>query len=497
MVGLVVVVEDLGVVVGCVRAFEGCLSWLGGFASKLLGHLVVGRLFGCIRRGLVGLGLVAVARRISSVVGLAVGGVVLRLGVSVRAFNGIMPMLGVGIDLTGAVCVAGAVASLAGVCGLVRVGGRRVGCRLSTMWLLVAAQGVPGRSVLLGAGGRVGGSVSTSSCPGGVTVAGGGISARNAVRITGGHARIGTVRTLRRGRRTTVGTSISTNMTAALARGGTSSVRTTRGVAYAATDISGIGDTVRAMSSAPCVRSEISGTAEAVRSVADTARIAATERAGALVGSLSSHAGLATTNARTDKLTGTARLTISVGQAVIQVGRVLPVLSAETISADTIEIVPVRRETIGIPRIVGLARRLAVSCSGRIRPDLVRSHRTIMANTVRIIRLVRRLPARSSTMRATRGSAGSRSASRGSAMRTCAGRGCTGGSRRTGSRSASRGSAMRTCAGRGCTGGSRRTGGGNASRGSAMRATRGSAGGSRRTGGGSASRGSAMRARTG
>ena len=256
-------------------------------------------------------------------------------------------MLSIGIDLTGAVCVARAVASLAGVCGLIRVGGRRVGCMLPAMRLLVAAQGVAGRSFLLGRGGRVGDAVSTLSCPGGVTVAGGGISARNAVRITGGHARIGTVRPLRRGRRTTVGTRISTNMAAALARGGTSSVRTTRGVAYAATDISGITDAVCAVSSAPCVCSEISGAAEAVRSVADTARITATEGTGALVGSLSTHAGLATANARPDKLTG-ARLTVSVGRAVIQVGRALPVLSAETISTDTIEIVPVRRETIGI-----------------------------------------------------------------------------------------------------------------------------------------------------
>ena len=282
-------------------------------------------------------------------------------------FDGVVALLGVGIGLTGAMCVAGAVASLAGVGGLVRMGGRRVCCRLSTMWLLVATQGVPGRSFLLGGGGRVGGAVSTLSCPGGVAVAGGGISARNAVRITGGHARIGTVRTLRRGRRTTVGTRISTNMTAAVARGGTSSVRATRGVAYAATDISGIGDTVRAMSSVPCVCSEIGGAAEAVRSVADTARITATERAGALVGSLSAHAGLATANARTDKLIGTARLTISVGRAVIQVGRIHPVLSAETISADTIEIVPVCRQAARVrPRIGGLPRRLAVSCSGRL-----------------------------------------------------------------------------------------------------------------------------------
>ena len=90
------------------------------------------------------------------------------------------------------------------------------------------------------------------------------------------------------------------------------------------------------------VCAEISGTAEAVCSVANTARIAAAEGTSVLVRSLSAHAGLATANARTDKLIGTARLTISVGRAVIQVGRIHPVLSAETISADTIEIVPVR-----------------------------------------------------------------------------------------------------------------------------------------------------------
>ena len=121
-------------------------------------------LVGLVRRGLVGLGLVTVARRISSVVGLTVGGVVLRLGVSVRMLDGIMPMLRVGIGLTGAICVAGVVASLPGVGGLIRVGGRRVGCMLSAMRLLVAAQAVPGRSFLLGC---VGGAVSTLSCPGG------------------------------------------------------------------------------------------------------------------------------------------------------------------------------------------------------------------------------------------------------------------------------------------------------------------------------------------
>ena len=243
-------------------------------------------------------------------------------------------MLSVCIGLTGAICVAGVVASLPGVGGLIRVGGRRVCCMLSAMRLLVAAQGVPGRSFLLGGGRRVGGAVSTMSCPGGVTVAGGGISARNAVRVTGGHARIGTVRTLCRGRRTTVGASISTNMTAALARGGTSSVRATRRVAYAATDISGITDAVCAVTRMSCVRSEISGAAEAVRSVADTARIAATEGTSALVGSLSAHAGLATTNARTDKLIGTARLPISVNRVRIHFeGRLVPSATEEVVGS--------------------------------------------------------------------------------------------------------------------------------------------------------------------
>ena len=49
-------------------------------------------------------------------------------------------------------------------------------------------------------------------------MAGGGISARRAVRVTGGHARIGAVRTM---------TGIGTNVAAALARGGTTSVGTT------------------------------------------------------------------------------------------------------------------------------------------------------------------------------------------------------------------------------------------------------------------------------
>ena len=106
VVGLVVVVEDLGELLACLRAVGGGLSRLGGFASKVFGHLVVGRLFGCIRGGLGCLGLVAVACRVSSVVGLAVGGVVLRLRVSIRVLTGIVPMLSVGIGLTGGICVA-------------------------------------------------------------------------------------------------------------------------------------------------------------------------------------------------------------------------------------------------------------------------------------------------------------------------------------------------------------------------------------------------------
>lgn len=196
-------------------------------------------------------------------------------------------------------------------------------------------------------------------------MAGGGISARRAVRVTGGHARIGAVRTM---------TGIGTNVAAALARGGTSSVGTTRRVAYAATDISRISDAIRAVTRMSCVRTEISGATEAIRSVAHAARIAATEGTSALVRSLSTHAGLATGNARADELIGTARLTVSVGWAVIQVGRVLPVLNTEKIV-----IVPVRRETIGVPRTVGLPRRLPATCCSRLGREVVTRRGTIGA----------------------------------------------------------------------------------------------------------------------
>ena len=156
-------------------------------------------------------------------------------------------------------------------------------------------------------------------------MAGGGISARRAVRVTGGHARIGVVRTM---------TGIGTNVTAALARGGTSCVGTTRRVAYAATDISRISDAIRAVTCMSCVRTEISGATEAIRSVADAARIAATEGASALVRSLSSHAGFTPANARADELIGTARLAISVNRVRIHFeGRLVPSATEEVIGS--------------------------------------------------------------------------------------------------------------------------------------------------------------------
>ena len=88
-------------------------------------------LVGLVRRGLVDLGLVAVARRIGSVVGLAVGGVALRLGVSVRVLGGILVGLAVSVVLVrlavGVVLVGLAVSVLIGLgvtllVGLVRVG---------------------------------------------------------------------------------------------------------------------------------------------------------------------------------------------------------------------------------------------------------------------------------------------------------------------------------------------------------------------------------------
>ena len=134
-VGLVLRGLGIGVVVLGGVLFVGVL---GVLVAVVVCDVVF--LVGLVRRGLVCLGLVAVARRVSSVVGLTVGGVVLRLGVSVRVLDGIMPMLSVGIGLTGATCVAGAVASLRGVRGVVGVRRRRVGCNLSAIWLLVTTE---------------------------------------------------------------------------------------------------------------------------------------------------------------------------------------------------------------------------------------------------------------------------------------------------------------------------------------------------------------------
>ena len=81
-----------------------------------------------------------------------------------------------------------------------------------------------------------------------------------------------------------------------------------------------------------CVRTEISGATEAIRSVAHAARIAATEGASALVRSLSTHADLATANARTDELIGTARLPISVNRVRIHCeGRLFPSATEEVV----------------------------------------------------------------------------------------------------------------------------------------------------------------------
>ena len=73
--------------------------------------------------------------------------------------GGIVPMLSVGIGLSGAICVARAVASLRGIGGVIRVGGGRICRMLIAMRLLVAAQAFPGRSFLLGGGRRIGGIV--------------------------------------------------------------------------------------------------------------------------------------------------------------------------------------------------------------------------------------------------------------------------------------------------------------------------------------------------
>ena len=193
------------------------------------------------------------------------------------------------------------------------------------MFLVAAAQEFFEGGVLLGCGGGVG-------CAGGgvflVAAAQeffeGGILLR-----CGGRA---VVRPLCRCRRRTVRARISTNVAAALARGGTSSMGTTRRVAYAATDISRISDAVRAVTCMSCICTEISGTAEAIRSVADVARIAATEGTSALVRSLSAHAGLATANARADELIGTARLPISVNRVRIHCeGRLVPSATEEVV----------------------------------------------------------------------------------------------------------------------------------------------------------------------
>ena len=89
---------------------------------------------------------------------------------------------------------------------------------------------------------------------------------------------------------------------------------------------------------------EISGTAEAVRSVADAAWIAASEGASALVRSLSAHAGLATANARADKLIGANAASLrSAGVVGLRVLTVRALVKIAGIDIQVVGILPITR----------------------------------------------------------------------------------------------------------------------------------------------------------
>ena len=116
IVRVIVEILVLFVLVGLVR-IVGVLGVLGVVVVCGVVFLV-----GLIRGGLiclclVSLVLVTMARRIGSVVGLAVGRVVLRLRVSGRVLAGIIPMLSVGIDLTGSSELSVGDRVLVGGCG--------------------------------------------------------------------------------------------------------------------------------------------------------------------------------------------------------------------------------------------------------------------------------------------------------------------------------------------------------------------------------------------
>ena len=105
------------------------------------------------------------------------------------------------------------------------------------------------------------------------------------------------------------------------------------------------------------VRAEISGTAEAVCSVANAARIAAAEGASALIRSLSTHAGLATANARADKLIGAnAALLRSAGVVGRRILTVRALVEIAGIDIQVVGILPITR----VERFAPVGRRVEV-----------------------------------------------------------------------------------------------------------------------------------------
>ena len=105
------------------------------------------------------------------------------------------------------------------------------------------------------------------------------------------------------------------------------------------------------------VRAEISGTTEAVCSVANTAWIAAAEGASAIVRALSAHAGLATANARADKLIGANAA--SLRSAGVVGLRVLTVRALVKIAGIDIQVVGILAITC-VVRFAPVGRRVEV-----------------------------------------------------------------------------------------------------------------------------------------
>jgi hypothetical protein len=87
---------------------------------------------------------------------------------------------------------------------------------------------------------------------------------------------------------------------------------------------------------------EISGTAKAVRSVADAARIAASEGASALIRSLRAQAGLAAADARADKLIGANAASLrSAGVVGLRVLTVRALVEIAGIDIQVVGILPI------------------------------------------------------------------------------------------------------------------------------------------------------------